>query len=117
MREKSAHASLDGPDMAGCIEACSACHDVCAQTVSQLCLPVGGRYVGAALLTLLADCAQICRTAADFMIRGSHRHLQTCQLCVDICTACAQNCENVGGMEDCARACRHCADVCHLMCD
>ncbi|HWA28401.1 MAG TPA: four-helix bundle copper-binding protein [Lacunisphaera sp.] len=117
MHASQSHPDLDGHNLAGCIEACSSCHDICAQTVYQLCLPIGGKYVGAALLTLMADCAQICRTAADFMIRGSDRHLLACRLCAEICSACAEDCERVGGMDACARACRHCADCCQTMCD
>jgi hypothetical protein len=34
---------------------------------------------------------------------------------LEICDACAKSCEQVGGMEECARVCRECAESCRQM--
>lgn len=98
-----------------CIAACSECYETCEKMIFQHCLKLGGRHAGQAHLTLMADCAQICRTAANFMIRGSTRHLLTCGICAAICEACADDCGRLGEMDECVRACRQCADSCRAM--
>lgn len=79
------------------------------------CLKTGGKHVQPEHLKLMADCAQICRTAADFMIRNSPRHGLVCRACAEICEACARDCESVGEMEECVSACRRCAASCEQM--
>lgn len=79
------------------------------------CLQLGGKHVEPAHLQLMADCAQICRTSADFMLRGSPRHALTCRACAEICEACADDCERIGDMADCVQACRRCAEACREM--
>jgi hypothetical protein len=98
-----------------CIEACMECHAVCEHMIYQHCLPRGGAHVAPEHLKLMADCAQICRVAADFMIRGSAHHALTCGVCANLCAACADDCERVGDMEECVRACRACAEACREM--
>ncbi|WP_442886877.1 four-helix bundle copper-binding protein [Congregicoccus parvus] len=95
-----------------CIEHCSTCHDVCLRMASGHCLERGGEHVRPAHVTLMLDCADICRTAADFMVRGSPRHVFVCSLCADVCESCAQDCERLGDMQACVDACRACADSC-----
>jgi hypothetical protein len=51
-----------------CINICTECANVCAQTMAY-CMRQGGHHVEASHLTLLIDCAQICRLSADFMSR------------------------------------------------
>lgn len=100
-----------------CIAACLACHRACLEGVVA-CLNKGGRHATTAHIQALLDCAQICALSADFMIRGSTHHAHACQLCADICTACAVSCEALGadaGMQACAVACRRCAESCKAM--
>jgi len=71
-------------------------------------------------LTLVGhiDCAQICGTSADYMLRGSHLHTQTCATCAEVCRACAESCERMGDdsvMRRCAETCRRCAESCGRM--
>ena len=111
----SSHAS--SAYMQTCIDNCADCHRVCLETVAH-CLRKGGRHADAEHLTLLLDCAQICTTSADFMMRGSERHSLTCGVCAKICTACAEACEAMGDdaqMKACAEACRRCAESCREM--
>jgi hypothetical protein len=61
------------------------------------------------------DCAQFCRTAAEFMNRESLHAADACRLCGEICQACARECERHEHehCQRCARRCRECADECH----
>jgi hypothetical protein len=99
------------------IDICSDCHDVCLQTLTH-CLQKGGKHAEAAHIGLLIDCAEICRTSADFMLRGSTLHASTCSACADVCEECAASCERSGldpEMRNCADTCRRCADSCRQM--
>lgn len=79
------------------------------------CLKLGGHHVEPDHLRLMADCSQICQTAADFMLRGSPRHGMVCRVCSEICEVCADDCERVGRMEKCVEACRRCGEACRDM--
>jgi hypothetical protein len=103
------------PEMRKCIDACQKCHNVCLHTAIAECLETGGKHMEPAHFRLMADCVEICQTAANFMLRGSHFHDQSCQLCAAICEACARSCEQMDGMSDCVHACRHCAETCRRM--
>jgi hypothetical protein len=65
----------------------------------------------------LLDCAEICQTSANFMSRGSKRHVDTCGVCADACHECAESCRAIGGseMDRCADACERCASSCEQM--
>ena len=68
------------PELQPCIERCQACHAVCLQMAATHCLQVGGKHVEPAHFRLMLDCAQICQTSADFMLRQSELHAQLCAL-------------------------------------
>lgn len=100
-----------------CIDACTECANVCAETIAY-CMQQGGRHVEAAHLTLMIDCAQICRNSADFMARGSSFADSICEMCAEICQRCADDCASFGDdqqMQRCAETCRRCADSCRRM--
>jgi hypothetical protein len=100
-----------------CIDNCQECHEVCLRTVSH-CLEKGGRHAEASHVRLLLDCAQICETSADFMIRGSDLHAATCRACAEVCERCADDCERMADdemMRRCAEVCRRCAQSCAQM--
>jgi hypothetical protein len=105
-------------DMRTCIALCSECHQVCLETLTH-CIGLGGRHAEAAHLQLLLDCADMCRTAEDFMLRHSERHGLTCGICAEICERCAESCRRIGGddgqMERCWATCRRCAEACRQM--
>ncbi len=103
--------------MQQCIDECLACHRVCLETV-QHCLRMGGKHAEASHIRLLQDCAQICGTSADFMLRGSDLHARTCGVCAEVCERCAESCAQLGGdtqMKACEDACRRCAASCREM--
>ena len=59
----------------------------------------------------MINCAEICQTSAHFLLSGSAFHQKVCA----ICDACAKSCEQVGGMQDCVKACREFAESCRKM--
>ncbi len=110
-------ASSGLPLLQECILNCTDCHRVCSETVTY-CLQQGGAHAEAAHIRLLLDCAEICQTSADFMIRGSELHRQSCAVCAEICERCAQDSERFGDdpqMQTCADICRRCAASCRQM--
>ena len=103
--DRSAH-------LQACIVDCLECHSLCRQVAMNHCLEAGGEHVHPEHFRLMDDCAEICRTAADFMLSSSSFYPQVCALCAEICEACARSCESLDGMGVCARACRGCAESC-----
>lgn len=63
----------------------------------------------------MINCAEICRTAADFMLSNSDMHSHICVACSEVCRACAESCEQVGDMDECVQACRACMESCRSM--
>ncbi|HEX2763901.1 MAG TPA: four-helix bundle copper-binding protein [Allosphingosinicella sp.] len=98
-----------------CIESCLACSTTCLSDAIGHCLHKGGRHTEPTHFNLMLDCAEICRTAANFMARGSDHHSHICRECAEICRACAASCEALGDMQECVEACRRCADECEKM--
>jgi hypothetical protein len=101
--------------MQQCIGECLSCHRICLHMAMTHCLEMGGKHTEPAHFRLMLDCAEICQTAANFMLRGSAHHAHVCAECADICEDCAHSCENVGDMDDCVEACRRCAESCRQM--
>jgi hypothetical protein len=104
-------------DMQNCIEECLNCHSVCLRTISH-CLQMGGEHASPAHIRLLMDCAEICQTSANFMLRASDLHGLTCGVCAEVCERCADDCarfDNDSAMQQCAEACRRCARSCREM--
>jgi len=103
--------------MQECIQACQTCSQVCQETVTH-CLQKGGKHAEPQHIRLLLDCAEICQTSANFMIRGSEFHSRTCGVCAEVCEACAVDCESFkddAEMQRCAEECRRCAQLCREM--
>jgi hypothetical protein len=104
--------------MERCIQHCQECERVCLDTLMNTCLPMGGRHVEQGHVRLMLDCAEICGTSANFMIRGSSLHTRTCAVCAEVCEQCAQDCSQFGDdarMQKCAEVCRLCATSCRQM--
>jgi len=103
--------------MQECIQACKNCSEVCLANVTH-CLEKGGKHAEPQHIRLLLDCAEICQTSANFMIRGSDFHSRTCGVCAEVCAACARSCESFADdpeMQECAETCRSCAQSCREM--
>jgi hypothetical protein len=106
------------PAMDECIASCQDCHEICLATAIGHCLPMGGRHAAAEHVRLMLDCAEICQTAGNFMMRSSTLHTQICELCATICEQCARDCDRFSDdepMRRCAETCRRCAASCRQM--
>ena len=94
---------------------CSGCHNLCLDTVAH-CLDLGGEYASRAHIGLLLDCARICATTGEFLLRGSPFQGQLCAVCADVCQRCAEACEQLGPddevMQHCALLARRCTAAC-----
>ena len=110
--------TTQGHDMQQCIQECLNCYAVCTATAAH-CLEMGGRHAERQHQTVVIDCATMCGTSADFMLRGSPLHARTCAVCAEACRACERDCRSMGGgdpmMDQCAEACRRCAESCERM--
>jgi hypothetical protein len=103
--------------MLDCVSACTDCAAFCLAAVNH-CLSLGGRHSEPGHVRLLLDCAEICQTSANYMIRGSDLHARTCSACAEVCSECAASCEQMGEdeqMKACADACRRCEAECKRM--
>ena len=100
------------------IENCTNCHRICLETAARHFAGESAPKLDERLVRLLLDCADICRTSADFMIRGSDQHRHTCRACAAICAQCADECDRQGEdpyLAACAEICRRCAASCAEM--
>ena len=79
------------------------------------CLELGGRHVEPRHFRIMTACAEICRTAAHFMLMRSEHETHLCRECAEICEQCAKDCAALGDMEDCVEQCRLCAEQCRKM--
>src|SRR5882672_9547404 len=102
-------------DVQRCVELCLDCYWTCKQTAMNHCLETGGEHVAPEHFRLMINCAEICRTAADFLLSSSRLFPQVCAACAEICDDCALSCENLGDMERCVRACRACSQSCRAL--
>ena len=105
-------------EMQECIDICLECHSICLMTI-QHCLELGGKHAEPRHITTLLDCAEICQTSANFMLRGSDLHGRACALCAEACRACAESCERMAAgdtqLQQCAEVCRRCEQSCQQM--
>ncbi len=107
---------MDSQQSAACIDACNACADAC-DNCAAACLREADPKAMARCIALDVDCAQLCRTVAGFLARGSESAVDLCQTCAEVCDACAAECARhaMKHCQDCAEACRRCADQCRQM--
>jgi len=112
------HEAQRNDEIQQCITDCQNCAAGCLETM-QHCLMLGGQHAAAPHITLLADCAEICQTSGNFMLRGSEFHADACRACAVVCHACDDSCRRIGAddetMRACADACRKCAESCERM--
>lgn len=97
--------------MLDCIDDCTDCHALCVETINY-CLGRGGSHSEDDHIRLMLDCAEICQTSANFLLRGSDLHPLTCEACAEVCDRCARDCERLdgdAGMRDCIESGRRMA--------
>lgn len=104
-------------EMQQCIQICLDCHSTCLNTVTY-CLQQGGQHAEATHIALMLDCAEICQTSANFMLRNSALQTRTCGVCAEVCDMCAMDCQRFADdqqMQSCVEMCRRCAESCREM--
>jgi hypothetical protein len=97
-----------------CINDCTACSNSCIDTMSY-CLNMGGKHAEPSHISLLFNCAEICRVSADYMLSGSEFSSRICSLCAQVNERCASSCDQFGDdeqMKSCAGLCRKSAESC-----
>ncbi|UZG42657.1 four-helix bundle copper-binding protein [Caldimonas thermodepolymerans] len=103
------------PAVRQCIDDCLQCRTTCLGMAMGHCLERQGAHSERGHLTLMLNCAELCGTAAHFMLAGSTLHTEVCALCATVCGACAQSCRQLDGMEHCVAACERCAASCRTV--
>jgi hypothetical protein len=101
-----------GPDVRRCIDACLNASATCDEALARC---RAGHYAGGSLLRDLMDCALLCRTAADLMLRGSGLHRDACAVAADACDFCADSVARLPAddvLRRCVDATRRCAAAC-----
>jgi hypothetical protein len=117
MERQTMMAEKRSDHMQSCIDDCLDCHSICLESVIH-CLQMGGKHAEPRHIGLLLDCAEICQTSANYMLRDSMLHGRTCAVCAEVCIACAEDCEKFpddAQMMACAEMCRRCAASCEEM--
>jgi hypothetical protein len=100
--------------MKECARDCTDCHRVTLETAGY-CLHRGNSMTSGPPLALILNAGEICRTAAEFILTGSHFHTWTSGLAAEVCEKAAQECEVFSSDEKlaaCAQACRKAARSC-----
>lgn len=116
-------AGSNGEQARACIAACAEATQV-ATICADACLSEPNVEQLATCIRLCLDCADVSHVTGLLMTRPSHRdepalHAQL-QACIEICRACAAECDAHArmGMEHCgicAEACRECGKACETM--
>lgn len=112
-RTTSSSKNQDSP-MQECIDICYDCSKMCLEMIPS-CLGKGEKHADPTHILLLQNCAEICRTSAQFMMTNSAFSNDLCSVCADVCRQCAEDCDSFGDdemMKQCAEVCRACADSC-----
>jgi len=99
-----------------CIDACLECAAACDHCAASCLREVDVNQM-AKCIRLDMECAAICRTAAQLMSIESDYANAVCQLCADVCNACASECKkhDMDHCQKCAWACSNCAEECASM--
>jgi len=103
--------------MDDCVTLCIASHRRCLTSARHV-LEQPQLHAAAQLVALLQDCAELCQTTANSMLRGAATHTLLCNACADLCAACAQACDaykNDTVLTQCAATCRDCGAACRHM--
>lgn len=97
-----------------CIDALQACYAVCMRSVSYGYVKESGP-LQEEHVRLMIDCAEMCQTAANFLIRESDHYLRICREAAEICKDLVSSCEGVDGMEGILSICDECVSACRVI--
>jgi hypothetical protein len=114
--ERLQSSEMTSDEVRECLKDSLDCYQTCSETIMR-CLKMGGKHSEPEHLNLLLDCAKICSTNADFVLRNSTYYPQICGVTADICDECADTCDRFDDdfMKECASVCRRCAESCREM--
>ena len=102
------------PETKTCVAALQACHATCLQFATFDCMQGNYPRVGPNQFRLMLDCAELCQTAANFLIRDSDHYLRVCREALVICEDLASDCRKFPGMEAILAACDECVSACRV---
>jgi len=108
---------IQDSDVTKCINLCLTCARSCLETF-HYCLEEKGTAFSGKHLALLQYCIDACQLSAKLLIGESEFHHQSCELCFEVCNACAVECERYEYDDvflNCAEICRKCAESCRAM--
>jgi hypothetical protein len=91
-----------------CVTECNECRAQCVEA-RRYCLEQGGAYLEPRHLRLLADCAAICATTADFVLRHEMSSAWCASSCAQVCHQCADSCarwREDAVLQACTESCR-----------
>ena len=91
-----------------CIDICLECAAACNRCLAACLNEIEVDHL-AKCIQLDMECSAICRTTAQFMSLKSEHANAICQICADVCNACAAECNKHDHLEHC----RECAEICH----
>ena len=99
-----------------CIDACIRCAAACDHCMAS-CLHEEDVEMMAQCIQLDIECSTICKATVQLMRLQSNHANAICQLCADVCHACAEECSKHDNQHcrDCAAACHECAAECMSM--
>lgn len=98
-----------------CLKNCSYSHAMALETLTHCLSQEGG--MPNHIRTLL-DCASMCQTHVDFLMRGSDLYGATARACAEVCERCAAECSSMANdqvMARCAEACRQSMESCRAL--
>ena len=98
---------------ASTIQACLICSVHCENCASE-CLQEKNIQNVVRSIELMRNCAAICLLTARFLSSGSEFIPQVCNLCEEICEACASECAK-NYLDECAVHSQKCAEECRML--
>jgi hypothetical protein len=99
------------------IDECAECSLLCRELVNASLDPDAHQPTDRSHARLLLDCADVTRTAADMLARGTDLHEEICRLAIDVARLAAQSCRHFATPESLvvADSCERCADACETL--
>ena len=101
----------------GMIDALNNCATECSHC-AMACLDEQDVKMLTTCIKLNIDCAEVCRLTVSLLSRGSQHGHHLLKECIEICEACATECDRHSHMEHCkkcAAVCRDCVEECTAM--
>ena len=95
------------------IQACLSCAIIC-ETCNTECLLEKNRENVNRCIALTQNCSAICFLTARLLASQTEFASQLCDLCMEVCEACAAECSK-NYMDSCAASCQQCADECRML--